>query len=804
MVELLAPAGQRDVAFSSCAVTCRPAEANHRVPELLAPAGSFDALKAAVEAGADAVYLAGEKFGARAYAENFAGEQLNRAVEFAHLRGVAVHVTVNTLIADEELDEFAAYIKFLRRAEVDALLVQDLGAAVVAKNVAPEIPLHASTQMSIHNSDGVKALAELGFTRAVLSRELTLSEIETICRTSSIETEIFIHGALCVCWSGQCLMIGGRSGNRGRCAQPCRLPYDLVDDSGKNLLNAGKFLLSPKDLNTLDLLPQLVKTGVTSLKIEGRMKRPEYVATVVKVYRDVLDQNFAVTDEHRRKLAQIFNRDFTTAYLEKNPGKNLISDMKPNNRGVLIGRVVEVGRDKITLKLSGELHAGDQVEIWVKVGGRVTFTVEDFDIRGELCTIKTSSRGVRVHDRAFKIFDAELTAEARKFFTGAPVRKISVAADVQVHLDEPLTLKLTDADGNSATAQTNFVAELAKNRPLTVDTLKTQIGRLGNTIFALEKFSAVVDGNLMIPISELNDVRRRVVEDLERQRLGKFSRPHIAPVAEKILPPCKITAPKLIAHVDTLEKVKVALDAGADEILFGGENFTNRPVKDFSTAIELVHNRGKKISLATPRIVREAESLTFAEADAIYVHNLATLWLAKKLSTVPIRTDFSLHVFNSTTINFFANLGVDGVTLSPELNLQQIKALAKKSPLPVECIVHGRQELMISAYCLLGSFLGSLDKKICPRVCRKKKFFLRDRKDELFPVVTDQFCRMHILNAKTLSMIEHRNDFDGVARLRVDCRYLTVDESAQIVHAYKFGGNEIENFTRGHYFRGVI
>lgn len=776
--------------------------------ELLAPAGSFDALKAAVEAGADAVYLAGEKFGARAYAENFAGELLAEAVEFAHLRGVAVHVTVNTLVADSELDEFAAYIKFLRRANVDALLVQDLGAASVAKSVAPEIPLHASTQMTIHNLEGVKALAELGFTRAVLSRELTLSEIEKICRESPIETEIFIHGALCVCWSGQCLMsslIGGRSGNRGRCAQPCRLPYELVDANGKNLLSAGKYLLSPKDLNALDLLPRLIETGVTSLKIEGRMKRPEYVATVVKVYRDALDKKFS-TPEDRRKLAQIFNRDFTTAYLEKNPGKNLISDMKPNNRGVLIGRVVEVGRDKLVLKLSSTLHAGDQIEIWVKVGGRVTFTVEDFELRGDLCTVKASTRGVRVHDRAFKIFDAELTAEARKYFTGAAVRRIGVAAEVRAAVGEPLTLTLTDADGNCATVRTKFIAEPAVNRPLTLDTLQKQIGRLGDSIFALEKISAAVDDNLMVPISELNDVRRRAVEDLERQRLKKFEREKISAAAanKKPVPSSSFLVPALTAHVDTLAKAQAALDAGADEILYGGETFTNRPVKDVAAAIELVHGRGKKISWATPRIVREDEPLTVpAEIDAVYVHNLATLRLARKLSAAPIRTDFSLHVFNFATINFLARLGVEGVTLSPELNLTQVKALAQKSPLPVECIVHGRQELMISAYCVLGSFLGGLDKKNCPHVCRAEDFYLRDRKGELFRVVTDQFCRMHILNAKTLSMIENRAEFEGVARLRVDCRALTLNETAQIVRAYKFGGAEIENFTRGHYFRGA-
>lgn len=777
--------------------------------ELLAPAGNFEALRAAVEAGADAVYLAGEKFGARAYAENFSGDNLIQAVKFAHLRGVAVHVTVNTLIADEELDEFAEYLKFLRRANVDALLVQDLGAASIAKQIAPEIPLHASTQMTIHNSEGVKALAELGFSRVVLSRELTLDEIKKICRFSPIETEIFIHGALCVCWSGQCLMsslIGGRSGNRGRCAQPCRLPYELVDERGKNLLSAGRYLLSPKDLNTLELLPQLVETGVTSLKIEGRMKRPEYVATVVKVYRDALDKKFSTPDD-RRKLAQIFNRDFTTAYLEKNPGKNLISDMKPNNRGVLIGRIVEVGRDKIVLKLAEKISAGDQVEIWIKVGGRVTFTVEDFDLRGDLCTIKAAVKGVRVHDRAFKIFDAALTAEARKFFTGAPVRKILVAAEVKAKLGEPLTLTLTDSDGNSATAQTNFVAERALNRPLTLETLKKQIGRLGNSIFALDKISAALDKNLMIPISELNDVRRRACEQLETLRLKKFDRPKISANKFKIYLPCAGGETKLVAHVDTPEKLKAALDAGADEILFGGETFSNQSVKNISDAIEAVHKRGKKISLATPRLVRENEFAALektlsAEADAIYIHNLAALDLAKNFSNV--RTDFSLHVFNCATINFLKSLDIEGVTLSPELNLTQIKSLAKKSPLPVECIVHGRQELMISAYCVLGSFLGGLDKKNCPHVCRTNKFFLRDRMNELFPVVTDQFCRMHILNAKILSMIEHRNDFDGVARIRVDCRALTLEETAQIVRAYKFGGAEIENFTRGHYFRGVM
>ena len=317
--------------------------------ELLAPAGNFDALKAAVNAGADAVYLAGENFGARAYAQNFSRENLIDAVKFAHLRGVKIHVTANTILADDELENFADYIKFLRKIHVDAILVQDLGAAKIIQEIAPEIPLHASTQMTIHNLEGVNFLAKIGFSRVVLSRELSLAEIEKIAKNSSIETEIFIHGALCICYSGQCLMssmIGGRSGNRGRCAQPCRLPYKLVDADGKNFLeNVGEYLLSPKDLNTLEILPQILQTGVDSLKIEGRMKRPEYVATVVKIYRDALDKKSLQDASY--KLQAIFNRDFTTAHLDGNPRRNLISDKRPNNRGVLVGRVTKIFENKI-------------------------------------------------------------------------------------------------------------------------------------------------------------------------------------------------------------------------------------------------------------------------------------------------------------------------------------------------------------------------------------------------------------------------------------------------------------------------
>ena len=784
--------------------------------ELLAPAGNFDALKAAVNAGADAIYLAGENFGARAYAQNFSRENLADAVKFSHLRDVKIHVTANTILSDDELENFADYIKFLKKIHVDAILVQDLGAAKIIRTVAPEIPLHASTQMTIHNLEGVKFLEKIGFSRVVLSRELSLAEIEKISKNSSIETEIFIHGAICVCYSGQCLMssmIGGRSGNRGRCAQPCRLPYKLVDANGKNFLenSAGEYILSPKDFNTLEILPKILQTGVNSLKIEGRMKRPEYVATVVKVYRDAIDG--VISTDSQKKLAQIFNRDFTTAYLEKNQGKNFISDKRPNNRGVLVGRVTKIAENKITLKTSEKISAGDQIEIWVKVGGRVTFTVENFSNDGDFYTIETKNlRGVKIHDRAFKIFDKNLDDEAKKYFNGEYQRKIFVDAQVTAKLNQPLTLTFTDIDGNSATASTDFIVEIAKNRPLTEEILKKQIGRLGNSAFELRNLTAEIDENVMVPISELNEVRRKVTDALELQRLNQ-STAYGCQISEKFSPtlPHNYEGTKLVVQTDTLEKIKAALKSGCDAVIYGGENFCHRAVTadELKKAVESVHAYGKEIYLATPRIVRENEvaalekSLTAADFDAIYIHNLATLSLAKKLTSAQIRTDFSLITFNVETINFLKNLGVAGVTLSPELNFTQIKNLAKNSPLPVECIVHGNLELMISSYCAIGSFLGNIHEKVCPKICKKNNFYLQDRKNFLFPVVTDQFCRMHILNSKTLSLIEHRNNFEGVDRIRIDCRFMSVDEVEKIVHAYKFGGNEIENFTRGHYFRGV-
>jgi putative protease len=319
-----------------------------RNPEILAPAGNLEAFRAAVENGADAVYAGGQSFGARAYAGNLSPAELAEAVRYAHVRGVRVYVTVNTLVNNAELETVGRYLVDLYRIGVDAVLVQDLGVMRLARTLLPGLKIHASTQMTVINSEGAAFLRDLGVARVVLAREVSLADMREIAGNSGIEIEVFVHGALCVCYSGQCLMsslIGGRSGNRGRCAQPCRLPYTLVEaNSGRNVgANLGPHLLSPRDLRLASYLPELVRAGVTALKIEGRMKRPEYVAIVTRIYRQVRDRVLAgeagtLKPDEEKDLRQIFNRGFTTGYFLANQGRELMSYLRPNNRGTKIGR----------------------------------------------------------------------------------------------------------------------------------------------------------------------------------------------------------------------------------------------------------------------------------------------------------------------------------------------------------------------------------------------------------------------------------------------------------------------------------
>lgn len=825
--------------------------------ELLAPAGSREALVAAVENGANAIYLAGNAFGARAYASNFDREALREAIHFAHLRKVAIHVTVNTIVADEEMGPLRDYLRFLYEAGADAVLVQDLGVARVAHETVPDLPLHASTQMSVSSLEGVRALAELGFTRVVLARELSLKEIRHICAHAPIEIETFMHGALCVCYSGQCLMssmIGGRSGNRGRCAQPCRLPYTLVDEKGQDVLGdkAGSYLLSPRDLSTIDVIPDLIEAGVSSLKIEGRMKRPEYVATVVRTYREAIDtyyagKGYAVTQEERDDLAQIFNRDFTTAYLEGRPGKAMMSDRRPNNRGLLIGRVTSYDWDAriVTVKLSGRLGLGDQVDFWVKVGGRVTATISALtDAKGR--AVEEGQAGdtvsfaipsaVRDHDRVFKVYDARLMERAKETYTsGAPVRRIPVAIEVRAAVGEPLTVTLCDAEGHRGEGRTDFIGESARKRPLSEEIIRKQVSRLGTSVYEMKSLHCDIAGEVMVPMSEINEARRKAVEALDALRLKEIEAREHRPepkFTDRIARPIPKKADFLVA-VDTLGKAEAALAAGADGILFGGESYEHRVIapEEYERAWQMAREAGARIDFNTPRIVHDGqqkhvERLLAAFAafppDAVHVHNIAMLALVRRLTDFAIHADYSLISYNKQTLAFLKDYDVAGATLSPELTAKEIRQLAKESPLPLTCIVHGRLELMVSNYCVTGSFLGGCGEGPCTQPCTRGHFALKDRKDALFPLAMDQFCHMHVLNSKVLSMMPHAMKFRaaGIETMQIEAKAMGEKEIAAIVKAYRkamafpeepaeaqlswIHEQEGKDITRGHYFRGVL
>ncbi|MBP2643171.1 MAG: peptidase [Firmicutes bacterium] len=827
--------------------------------ELLAPAGSREAFTAALESGADAIYLGGCLFGARHYASNFSNDELITAVRDAHLRGVSVYVTVNTLVDDREFSELADYLQFLYNAGVDAIIVQDVGVAALARKVTPGLKLHASTQMTVHNLAGVQYLADIGFQRVVLARELPLEDIRYICKNSPVEIEVFIHGALCISYSGQCLMssmIGGRSGNRGKCAQPCRLPYKLVDESNNNALagvDAGNYLLSPKDLCGIEVLPEYIQAGVVSLKVEGRMKRPEYVAVVVDSYRRAIDACMQTKmlpeslTQDIRNMAQIFNRGFTKAYLLEQPGRAIISDRRPNNRGVRIGRVTSYQQKEkqATIKLDEGLAIGDIIDFWIKVGGRTNSIVKKIAVNGQnvdyapagVEAVIPVEVAVKPGDRVFKTHDAALMEKARSFYSaGSAVRRIPVDITVTAKLGEPLVVTLRDREGNVGVGQTQFIAEKALKRPLTEEVAEKQLGRLGTTVFALHKLIWAVEGELMVPLSELNEARRCAVTELEEAKLAHYKRVPLEKVRINDIRPRKTgllnKAPLLSVNVDTVDKAGAALQSGADIIIFGGDTFTGQLVseEEYHQAVSLARNKGKQIILGTPRLVTEnctqvlrnqLDLFSRLAPDAVSVSNVGSLHLARHYKDFAIHGDYPLNVFNSTSIDFFRQAGVESLTLSPELNFSQIEKLGDFPGMSLECLVHGYLELMISEYCVMGSFL-SRNNCECENTCHRGEYKLSDRLNEKFRVVGDQFCRMHVLNAKELSLLPHVAKFKniGVERIRVEGKALSAAHIRHITWLYRqaidagetytqqlnqsIEAVEHDDITRGHYFRGVL
>lgn len=510
---------------------------NIRIPELLAPVGGWPQLRAAVQNGADAVYMGGPLFNARIKAENFTHEDMKEAICYAHDRNVRVYVTINTLIKDSELEKAFSYVNFLYGAGADAVILQDMGLARLVRKYLPKMDMHLSTQGTVYNKWAVESAKHLGFCRIVPARELSLDEIEDFsaeCHGGDnyCEVEVFVHGALCMCYSGQCHMsrviggVNGRSGNRGLCAQPCRLAYE--DEAGKD-----RFLLSPKDICTVDMIPELCRAGVDSFKIEGRLKSPQYVAIVTSVYRKYLDMYRAVgkvevSSEDRQKLLQIFNRGgFSSGYLRGNPGEKLLSGRSPKNQGIYVGAVrsFRKGSTLIDVKLEKPLSIGDGVEVR---SGKVTGNVISYlkplgngearigDIKGK----------VRVGDKVYKVTDKKLLTAAERSYESDFKRKLPVAMDFTARKGRSprLSIKELTEVGVSAEIDTETIAQQAINRPLAEERVKTQLAKLGDTVFEAERITVDMDHDISLPVSLINGMRREASEALLAKKREAFTK----------------------------------------------------------------------------------------------------------------------------------------------------------------------------------------------------------------------------------------------------------------------------------------
>ena len=772
--------------------------------ELLAPAGTEEALVAAVENGADAVYLGGALFSARAAAGNFTKERLPLAVDYVHHRGAKIYVTVNTLVKDGEMRELADWLGFLEVCGVDGVIIQDLGVLGVLREHFPRLEVHASTQMTVNNEPGIRFLSSRGVSRVVLARENTLQDIRVLAETG-MELEVFIHGALCVCYSGQCLMssmIGGRSGNRGRCAQPCRMTYDLVNDRGESLArDEGKHLLSPKDLNAFPLIGDLLDAGAVSLKIEGRMKRPEYVATVVRNYREAIDcwlDGRPETDrqEADRQLSQIFSREFTTGFFLPEPVGERMSARRPNNRGILLGRIEESTGQGFKVQLQTPLFRGDGLEIWVSKGGRKALTVDRMLLDGQ--AVEKASIGDQVEvffsgrtfpgDRIFKTHDAPLIGQARSSYEEISLeRQILVDIVLRGHQGEPLEMQIRDGDGHVVQTQTTQVLEEARNRPLTREVALSKM-RLGGSGYVLRDFRFEVDEGLMIPMSVLNGLRREAVEELDRL-WGAVQRSS-APVVLRDVPPNGPAGHlRLSVEVDTPQDARIALEEGADRVYIHlhplrGNRWDGESV---------VHGDNQEVFYIIPRIVRRQDTAGVMEeirsaspgADGFCAGTVGGLQMALDAGAhLQVAGDWSLNVLNSRSARLLSGLGLSTVCLSPELTLQEVEAMGGAR---LEMVVGGNLPLMVTEACLARVLLDDGLGPACSVPCRKETLFLRDRYDYRFPLRFDGDCLMHLFNSRELCLVEdlERIRQSGVSMVRLLARERRAQDIRRMVRVYR-------------------
>jgi putative protease len=768
-------------------------------PELLAPAGDRECLVAAIENGADAVYFGLQTHNARARAANFALDDLPDTMALLHGRGVRGYVTLNTLIFPSEMAGVEALIRRITEAGVDALIVQDIGLCRLARRVSPELELHASTQMSVTSLDGVRLAADLGCSRVILARELSTTEIGRITRESPLPVEVFVHGALCVAYSGQCLTseaLGGRSANRGECAQACRMPYEMICDGQPVPLGGVQYLLSPQDLAAYDLVPKLAEMGVASLKIEGRLKSPEYVANITRHYRRAIDaasdgSESPITPADVYDMEMSFSRGFSHGFLDGNDHKHLVRGDYGKKRGVFLGEVVRVEGPRVRLSLKASLKPGDGVVFdgdestgVPEQGGRV------YEVRpatAETAIVGFGHRDLdpaRLHrgQRAWKTDDPELSRRLRATFEGAPKRRLALDLAVTAAVGEPLALTGSTATGLTARVASPEPLSPAQTRPATEPEIREQLGRLGGTVYELRHLTARIEGQPMVPKSLLNALRRDLVDRLD----AAVHSPTARPLAEGLVLP--EMRGELARHADVPDAPAApelsvlcrhqpqALAALADGVRTIYLEYADP--KTLAPAVAELRQASPEACLyvATPRIEKPGEANLFrllmkSGADGLLVRNAGGLAFAIE-QHVPFVVDFSFNAANELSAEWLKHRGAQRVTASYDLSFDQLDdLLATVPPAWLEVVIHQHMPMFHMEFCTFSAFLSNgKPYPECGRPCDHHNVALRDRVGAAHPLKADVGCRNTLFNVVPQTAAEYLPQLisRGVQHLRVE------------------------------------
>ena len=760
--------------------------------ELLAPCGNFDCVKAAINNGADAIYLGGQLFNARAYATNFDNAELEKVCDLCHSYHVRVYVTVNTLYKDREFEQLAEFVDTLYAMGVDGLIMQDIGAIAFVRKMWPDLHVHASTQLTANNKEDVAFFEEMGLTTVVLSRELSLSEIREIAESSSLRIETFIHGALCVSYSGQCLMssvLGNRSGNRGKCAQNCRLNYQLKDE---NKVIAKGHLLSTKDICTLELLPELLDSGVASLKIEGRMKSPEYVAGVTAIYRKYLDkyynqEPYIVDSADVRELQQLFNRGFfSSGYLKTHSGLDMMCPVHPRSWGVPAGKVLSYDRNKksATIRFFKDMVPGDGIEIWTNneegIGCYITKTCNPDQ------ELTVSIEGpIQKDQKVFQTYDKRLMDALRKKYETIE-RKNDMDIHVSLKKNSPSQIQAS-ANGCTVSLMGDIPSD-ALNQPLSEESVKAQFAKLGNTIYRLGDFSLEMEDNLYLNKSSLNALKNAAAETLTNAVISSYKREKKNAKPAQ-LPKIYAKEKSLSAYAESREQLNVLLShENVKEIIL--------PMKtDFIREIDAIalqaHTSGQKIYLKLPRVMRSFEEkeicgyfedLSTASIDGFEISSVGHYHLIRSCSR-EIRLDVTGNILNSYSAAFYQELGCTKICASVEMSREEINAMSDSAA--AEILAYGYLPLMITNQCPIGNFAGNKkNQRYCEKRYHSERYTLVSSQEN-FPLSTDcDSCLCTVFSSQPLDIRENIHSFT-VGTIRLNFTLESAEETEKIVCIYE-------------------